>query len=201
MLTGGSADELLKGRRSALIDEIGDKQAQLSRIEFILQGNEERQLMNYHAAIKQLPECIIYSKRTTIPSYDSFSELLPAINKALRQKYPDIKCAVPEYCFVVYHDKEYKEKDIDVEYCEAVDRLKPDFDDIHFKKLLSIPAVSVMHKGPYTELGKAYAYAFKWVEENGYKIVGAPRESYIDGPWNKQDEANWLTELQIPIKL
>lgn len=201
ILTGGNTDELLKGRRSALMDEIDDKQAQLSRIKFILQGNEERQFMNYHAAIKQLPECIVYSTRTTIPSYDSFYELLPAINKTLQQKYPDIKCAVPKYCFVAYHDKEYKEKDIDVEYCEAVDRLKPDFDNIRFKKLQSIPAASVMHKGSYNELSKAYAYAFKWIEENGYKIVGAARESYIDGPWNKQDEADWLTELQIPIEL
>ena len=38
------------------------------------------------------------------------------------------------------------------------------------------------------------------MEENGYEIVGAIRESYIDGVWNKEDESEWLTEIQVPIK-
>lgn len=35
---------------------------------------------------------------------------------------------------------------------------------------------------------------------NGYEIVGAIRESYIDGVWNKEDESEWLTEIQVPIR-
>ena len=35
---------------------------------------------------------------------------------------------------------------------------------------------------------------------DGYEIVGAIRESYIDGVWNKEDESEWLTEIQVPIK-
>jgi len=47
---------------------------------------------------------------------------------------------------------------------------------------------------------KIYAYAFKWIDENGYKTADHPRESYIDGIWNKENEEDWLTELQIPIE-
>lgn len=57
-----------------------------------------------------------------------------------------------------------------------------------------------MHKGSYSGLSRAYAYAFKWIEENGYKAVDNPRESYIDGIWNKDSMDEWLTELQIPVK-
>jgi effector-binding domain-containing protein len=39
----------------------------------------------------------------------------------------------------------------------------------------------------------------KWIEENGYQITESPRESYIDGIWNKENEEDWLTEIQIPI--
>lgn len=63
----------------------------------------------------------------------------------------------------------------------------------------NVMGVSIMHKGPYSELSKAYAYAFKWIEENGYIAADNPRESYIDGIWNKESEEEWLTELQIPI--
>lgn len=49
-------------------------------------------------------------------------------------------------------------------------------------------------------MSKAYAFAFKWVEENGYTLVDSPRENYIDGIWNKESEKDWLTELQLPIE-
>ena len=39
-----------------------------------------------------------------------------------------------------------------------------------------------------------------WVEKNGYRIVESPRESYIDGIWNQSEEADWLTEVQVPIE-
>ena len=56
-----------------------------------------------------------------------------------------------------------------------------------------------MHKGAYTKLGEAYAFIFKWIEESDYVAFDNPRESYIDGIWNKENEEDWLTELQIPI--
>jgi len=155
--------------------------------------------MNYVATIKELPECIVYSKKMTVPNYDAYFELIPAIGESISKMYPDLKCATPEYCFIVYLDGEYKESDIRIEFCEAVDKLYPDFDDIEFKTMKALTAVSVLHKGSYAELSQAYAFAFKWIEENGYVAANNPRENYIDGIWNKDDVADWLTELQIPI--
>nr|WP_294952474.1 hypothetical protein [uncultured Eubacterium sp.] len=40
----------------------------------------------------------------------------------------------------------------------------------------------------------------KYVEENGYTVADNPRECYIDGCWNKDNENDYLTEIQIPIK-
>ena len=83
--------------------------------------------------------------------------------------------------------------------CEAVDKFYPDFDDIKFKTIKAATVVSVMHKGAYSNLGKAYAYIIKWIEENKYTAADNPRESYIDGIWNKESEDEWLTEIQVPI--
>ncbi|MCL2035468.1 MAG: GyrI-like domain-containing protein, partial [Oscillospiraceae bacterium] len=107
--------------------------------------------------------------------------------------------AAAKYCFVAYLDGEHKETDINIEFCEAVDKMYPDFDGIAFKRMEPVTAISVMHKGEYARLGKAYAYAFDWIEKNGYAAADNPRESYIDGIWNKENEADWLTEIQIPI--
>jgi hypothetical protein len=46
---------------------------------------------------------------------------------------------------------------------------------------------------------KAYAFALKWIEDNGYQVTEPARESYIDGIWNQETDADWLTELQFPV--
>ena len=60
-------------------------------------------------------------------------------------------------------------------------------------------AACVMHKGPYSTLGEASSAVYKWIEENNYIPCDNPRESYIDGIWNKEDPEEWLTEIQVPI--
>lgn len=199
ILAGQNKMTILEKRKSELKTELERNTDQLSRIEFILTGKEEESFMNYQAIIKELPECIVYYKRMIVPSYDAYFEVIPAIGKECLKANPDLKCVVPEYCFIVYLDGEYKEKDINIEFCEAVNKFGHETGDIKFKKIESVMAISIMHKGPYSELSKAYAYAFKWIEENGYLVADNPRESYIDGIWNKESEEEWLTELQIPI--
>ena len=39
------------------------------------------------------------------------------------------------------------------------------------------------------------------VKKNNYEIINFPRECYIDGMWNKDNVEEWLTEIQIPIKI
>ena len=197
ILSGHDASAILHKRKAEITDAIASGTSQLSRIDFILQGGDNN--MNYAATIKELPGCIVYSKKFTAPSYDAYFQLIPPIGETISKKYPDLKCASPEYCFIVCLDGEYKENDINIEFCEAVTQKWPDFDDIVFKEIKPTTAVSVMHKGAYSGLAMAYAFAFKWIEENGYVASDSPRESYIDGIWNKESEDEWLTELQIPI--
>jgi effector-binding domain-containing protein len=75
-----------------------------------------------------------------------------------------------------------------------------DSTNIHFKKLKAEKAISVEHKGSYSKLGEAYAFALNWVKEKGYQINGSIRERYIHGCWDTKEENNYLTEIQIPIK-
>lgn len=199
ILSGHKAKGILQKRKAEIIAELAEGQDSLSRIEFILQGKEDENFMNYAAIIKEVPECIVYSKKMSVPNYDSYFKLVPAIGEKVMGKYPTMKCATPEYCFIIYLDGEYREKDFNVEFCEAVTEMKPDFEEIEFKKMEKTTVVSLMHKGPYSGLPQAYAYAYKWIEENGYTFSDNPRESYIDGIWNKENEEDWLTELQIPI--
>ena len=196
---GHNMEEILHNRKRELEEELREGRDQISRINFMLSGSEAESMRQYQGIIKEIPECIVYSKRLTIPGYSSYFQIIPGIGAAVQEANPDLKCAIPEYCFCVYLDGEYREKDINIEFCEAVTRFGNEVEGVVFKKMEPVVVASVMHKGSYEKLPNAYAYLFKLVEENGYIAAGNPRESYIDGIWNAEDPGEWLTELQLPV--
>ncbi|SES11053.1 MerR family transcriptional regulator [Salipaludibacillus aurantiacus] len=197
---GDKLGQILARKEAELEAEIKAAADKLSRIKNFKNQQERGFSMSYQAVIKELPECIVYSKKMRVPNYDAYFELVPKIGEEVTAANPSLKLAQPEYSFIVYLDGEYKEKDFEVEFCEAVESFGTDTDTITFKKIDSVQAVTVLHKGPYNHLGEAYAYVFKWIEDNGYTATGHPRESYIDGIWNKDSKEDWLTELQVPVE-
>ena len=42
---------------------------------------------------------------------------------------------------------------------------------------------------------------FAYAEANGYEVIDRPRFCHIDGIWNKETVDEWMTEIQLPIKL
>ena len=100
--------EILENRRAEVIAELNNNQEQLSRIEFILANQKENIAMNYQVTIKQLPEVIVYSTEAKVKNFMDYFELIPPIGEKVMEKYPDLKCASPEYCFIKYLDGEYR---------------------------------------------------------------------------------------------
>lgn len=198
--SGSDAAEILQKRKAALETDLAHTKHQLSCIEFLLAGRDTESAMTYSAIMKEIPEYIVFSKKACIPTYAACMELIPAIGMAVGAANPNLKCVTPDYCFCVYLDREYRDHDINIEYCQAVEEAGVDVDDIIFKTIPAVTVVSVMHRGPYEHLGQAYAYVFRWIEENGYEVADElPRESYIDGIWNKEDARDWLTEIQVSV--
>ena len=68
----------------------------------------------------------------------------------------------------------------------------------HIKKS-PITAVCIYHKGSYNKFRESYDIILKYIEENDYEIIDNPRECYIDGCWNKENEEDYLTEIQFPV--
>jgi hypothetical protein len=83
----------------------------------------------------------------TVPNYNAYFDLIPKIGEEVATANPNLKCSVPEYCFIRYLDGEYKEKDFNVEFCEAVEDFGTETETIKFKKMDSVKVASVLHKG------------------------------------------------------
>lgn len=198
----GGADPvpILMKRREEVTRELASAQERLARISFMLSDEGKGFSMDYQATIKDIPSCTVFSKTMTVPDYSAYFEVIPALGRAVKAANPNLKCAVPEYCFITYLDGEYKERDITMKYSEAVEEPGVESDGIVFEEVPAATVVSVMHKGPYADLPRAYAFAMEWVEQNGYRVAGLFRESYIDGIWSGIPESDWLTEIQVPVE-
>lgn len=149
--------------------------------------------------IKSLPEIIVASHRRVINSYRDLFHLAPNII-APEMARLGCECAEPGYCYTVEHNKEYHETDIDIEYCEQVTEMKENSELLQFKKVPAVEkALCYSHYGAYEGLPQAWGKIFAYLEENGLQIADAPRFSYIDGIWNKENVNEWLTEIRVPV--
>ncbi len=103
-------------------------------------------------------------------------------------------------CFLLHHDTEYKEDDADFEACFQ-ERQAKQVDGIAVRELPRGRCVSLLHKGPYDQMGPSYAKVLKYVKDKGYRVVMPTREVYLKGPGMifKGNPKNYLTEIQIPV--
>ena len=151
-------------------------------------------------SIQSLPEIIVASHREVISDYSALGPL--CVNKiGPEMQRLGCQCPPPGYCFTIEHQEEHRPTDLDIEYCEQVDEMGVDSSIIQFKRLAAVPkALCMKHVGPYERFYESFTEAFAYMEEQGYKMAGHPRTSYIDGIWNQEDPEQWLSLIQIPIE-
>ena len=151
--------------------------------------------------IQPLPAVIVASHREVIKSYEDLGSLCVNVIGPEMQRL-GCRCTPDGYCFTIEHDKEYKPKDIDIEYCEAVEEKGADSSIIQFKELPAVEkALCMKHYGPYNRFYESYTEAFRYIEEKGYRICGNPRTVYVDGIWNQEDPEKWLSIIQVPVEM
>lgn len=191
----------LKLKAKEIKRNIENEEMKLAQIKNFYKFSQKESDFKYTPIIKDIPKIIVASIRKTISKYD---ELFYISSNIMEKELNRLQCErfEPNYCFTIYHDGEYKEENIDVEVCERVISKKEDSKIVKFKEIDCIEnAVCILHKGSYDNFRETYAFVLKWIEENNYEVIGSIRESYIDGIWNKKSEEEWLTEIQVPIKL
>ena len=191
--------EILIKHQKSLEDELVNKQHQISLIKKYIEKAKKGDFMeNYTIKEIVVPENIVYYKHGIIDSMADLATFVLGAGSECAQNNPNLKCK--GYCYVTYTAKEYKERDVELEYAEAVESFGKESENIKFREDPEIKAVSVLHKGKYENLSQAYAFALNYVKDKHYEIAGPIREVYIHGCWDEEDEENYLTEIQIPIK-
>ncbi len=100
----------------------------------------------------------------------------------------------------LYYDGEYRESDANFEPCMPV-RKAVEVEGITMHELPGQHCVTLMHSGPYEELGRSYEKVFDFAQSNKVEIELPTREVYFKGPGMifKGNPQKYLTEIQLPI--
>ncbi|MDD6046908.1 MAG: MerR family transcriptional regulator [bacterium] len=194
--SGADEEAILLKKKSELLAKISDLTRQIAVVDGYL--SKKKTGLSAPVLIKTIPETTVAFMRIRLESYDCLFDRMPEMG-ALMEK-AGCECTLSEYCFTGYLEPGYKDGDILVEICESVVEAKQETGALQFKTLPEIQAACVFHKGSYRTFSESYETVLRYIEENGYEIAGEIRESYIDGVWNKDDESQWLSEIQVPVR-
>jgi DNA-binding transcriptional MerR regulator/effector-binding domain-containing protein len=101
----------------------------------------------------------------------------------------------------LYYDGEYRDGDADLEPCFPIRKEVP-AEGISIRELPGGRCLSLVHRGPYDQLGRSYARILMQAGERKQKMVLPTREVYVKGPGMifKGNPKNYLTEIQMPIQ-
>ena len=102
---------------------------------------------------------------------------------------------------MLLHDEEYKEQanyDAYVQIKKHVEYPNP----IKTKKIKGGKAITLIHKGAYSNLNKSYQSIIKYVKQKNLEIIMPTREVYIKGPGMifRGNPNKYITEIQFLIK-
>ena len=194
--SGADEEAVLRKKKAELLEKIAELTRQIAVVDGYLSGKEAR--LAAPVLIKTIPATTVAYMRIRLESYDGLFERMPEMGALMERA--GCECAVPEYCFTGYPEPGYRDSDILVEICESVTEAKTETGELRFKTLPEIQAACVYHRGSYRTFSESYETVLRYIEENGYEIAGEIRESYIDGAWNRDDERQWLSEIQVPVR-
>jgi effector-binding domain-containing protein len=141
-------------------------------------------------------------------------QLPPLVVAGIRMKgrYSDCGKAFGKICrllkwrakgppMMLHYDTCYKEADADFEACVPMGAAEK-LEGVEVHDLPGGKCVSLVHQGPYEQLGSSYERIGKYLSEHGYKAAIPSREIYIKGPGMifKGNPKRYLTEIQMLIE-
>ncbi len=190
---------LLENKYKEILTSIAFQQEKLTKIKLAEKDIQQKKIsIHYNVTMKSIPAYTVFSLRRTVTDYYAESELWHEMSAfANKNNIP-----ISSNTFTIYHDKEYKEKDVNIEVCAPVPKLERDSEGFTYRVIEAVPIMAcTMVYGSFKNIGKAYLSVAHWLQQhNQYKMTGQSRQIVHRGPWNEEHESEYLTEIQIPLE-
>lgn len=209
LLTEGVTPEQMRGmlrlRHAQISQQLAEAQNQLTEVEVRLQQIErEAQLSAYDVILKRVEPLLVASVRAILPNHSASGSLFAEVYEALGDHAGEALGPHPGeggQTLVLWYDTEFKEHNVDGAAAFALRCRVPESGRMHVHELPAAIMAATIHHGSYSTIGEAHEAVFKWIEANGYHIVGPDREINL---YNKTpirlDDPSYITEIQYPVE-
>jgi DNA-binding transcriptional MerR regulator/DNA gyrase inhibitor GyrI len=203
VLNEGVTPEQLSGmlmlKRAEAGHRLKEEQDRLARIEARLRDIElEDNVAEYDVALKTIQPMLVASCRIRIPTNDMVPDVL---GRAYAQTYDHIRGHGGkdlEPCMALWHTTADTYTDEDAEAVVPIDRVLPESDRVKVYELAGGTFACAVHHGEFAEFTQLHPALLRWIEANGYRIIGPSREVYVRHDAKKPGSS--VTEVQYPIE-
>ncbi len=200
---------MLKLKQVEIKQQMEIEQLRLARLEariHQMNGKEFQQV--YDVILRELESQLVLSYREVVPDDDRIQYMFEEAETYIAQFH----ARADQPPMTIYHDQEYREKDIDAEIVLPLKFAIPGREAMRVVQLPQIKtAACVVHTGDYATIYQAYNALLAWIETNGYHMAGPVREVYLryaaDGlgfdlppTYLAKDATSFVTELQLPVE-
>jgi DNA-binding transcriptional MerR regulator len=208
-LTSEQLIGMLKLKRAELEQQVQVEQLRMARLEARINQMDGQTVSNkYDIVVREIKPQLVATYREVAPDDNRIQYMFEELETYIA-RFPARADKPP---ITIYHDLEYREKDIDAEVVVPLKSAIPDTDIIHVRELVRISrAACLVHTGSYATIYQAYNALLSWIESNGYHMKGPIREVYLsysaDGlgfelpsTYLVKESNPFVTELQLEIE-
>lgn len=155
-------------------------------------------IMGYDVSLKTLPKRYVASVQMVIPQYKEEHILW----RTLMEETKDLNMqdAAPCYAMAIYHDGEFKDRDVDVEVQRTVIGTYEDQKHVKFKTVPEVQIAGATFKGSYEQITSVNEAVAKWIGDNGYEFDGLSFNIYHVSPYATQNPDEYVTEVCYPVR-
>lgn len=181
-------------------ENIQSEKRKLKQIQGLLSDldNQEREL-TIEIIRKALPMQHVMSIRRIVPDYYYESILWKEFGEVLN----NVRNVDKLQSFSIYHDLDYREKDVDIELCVVAEELNIPVKnkEVIYRQVEKVDmAACFMIYGPYDNISRAYKEFAYWLEQhNEYQMHGENRQVCHISWCHTKNPEEYITELQIPL--
>lgn len=182
-------------------NQIQLEQNKLAQIQgYLLDLENQDKKLNIQIIMKKIPMHHVLSLRRVMPNYFCEGMLWEELCKRIGGK----KNIDSKACISIYHDKDYREQNVDIEVCVIAEKEYPDLKEpLIYRQVQGVDmAACFMIYGPYENISIAYKEFAYWLEQHEeYCMAGENRQICHVSMYHTSNPEEYITELQIPLRL
>lgn len=186
-------------RQKELKEEFETITAQANMLDSVKQIlRKDAEMMNYSVVLKEIPERFVVSIRRVVPGFSDEGKLWSELYDECQKQ--TVQYANSPLAMTIYHDKEYKEEDMDIEVQSAVEGAYSNTEAVAFFKAQALQVASVTFRGSYDQMPKVTETIAQWIEDNDYQISGPMMNIFHVSPAMDKHPDNWVTEACFQVE-